>query len=84
MKMLKLKTKSLTSYHDLSYNQSLGLPVEVYSLKHCRTIAFGKIRLSSETYVCINDRLFSRTQHLFFGCPRTLHKPTDEVICDTD
>lgn len=69
MKITKLKSKSLTTWNDLAYNQQLGLPVEVFSTKSCQTIAFGKIRLFSDNFVIINDCCFSRDSHLFFGCP---------------
>ncbi|HEX7065867.1 MAG TPA: hypothetical protein VF199_12430, partial [Bacillales bacterium] len=54
---------------DLSYNQRLGLPVEVFSTEHNKTVAFGKIRLYSDQYVCVNDKFFSRHGHMIFGCP---------------
>lgn len=70
MKITKIKTKSLLFNDDLSYNQRLGLPVEVFSTKTNETVAFGKIRLYSDQYICVNDRFFSRDGHMLFGCPR--------------
>ncbi|HEU5138950.1 MAG TPA: hypothetical protein VFT51_03180 [Bacillales bacterium] len=69
MKMTKIKSKSLVLNQDLSYNQRLGLPVEVFSTEHNKTVAFGKIRLYSDQYVCVNDKFFSRNGHMIFGCP---------------
>jgi hypothetical protein len=87
MKMTKLKTKSLTLHSDLAYNQRLGLPVEVFSMKSFQTIAFGKIRLISDKFVCINSQFYSRETHLFFGCPYKHDKHEElaaETICDRD
>lgn len=69
MEIAKIKSKSLNRNADLSYNQRIGLPVELFSLKQNKTVAFGKIRLYSDQYVCVNDRFFSRTEHVIFGCP---------------
>lgn len=77
MKITKIKSKALVTHKDLSYNQRLGLPVEVFSTQSNETLAFGKIQLYSDQFICVNDRFFSNKQHMFFGCP---YQPT----CDTD
>lgn len=69
MKMAKITTKSLVLNQDLAYNQRLGIPVEVFSTKQNKTVAFGKIRLYSDRFICVNDQFFSRNGHMFFGCP---------------
>jgi hypothetical protein len=74
MKITKIKTKSLVLNQDLAYNQRLGLPVEVFSTKQNKTVAFGKIRLYSDQFICVNDRFFSREGHMLFGCR---YDPTD-------
>lgn len=69
MEIAKIKSKALNENEDLAYNQRIGLPVELFSLKQNKTVAFGKIRLYSDQFVCVNDRFFSRIDHVIFGCP---------------
>ncbi|HET7629230.1 MAG TPA: hypothetical protein VFK44_12730 [Bacillales bacterium] len=69
MKIAKITSKSLVLNEDLSYNQRLGLPVEVFSTRENKTVAFGKIRLYSDQFICVNDQFFNRSGHMIFGCP---------------
>ncbi|HET7657903.1 MAG TPA: hypothetical protein VFK37_06390 [Bacillales bacterium] len=69
MEIAKIKSKTLNRNEDLAYNQRIGLPVEVFSIKQNKTVAFGKIRLYSDQFICVHDRFFSRCDHVIFGCP---------------
>lgn len=69
MHLAKITSKSLVLDMDLDYSQRLGIPVEVFSLKQQESIEFGKIKLYSDRFVCINDHVYHRDHYLFFGCP---------------
>lgn len=69
MKITKIKSKALITHKDIIYNQRIGLPVEVFSIQSQETLAFGKIQLCSDQFICVSDQFFSREHHMFFGCP---------------
>ena len=69
MLLSKLKTKSLISTDDLSFNRKLGLPVEVFCPKTNTTLAFGQISSMSHSAITIQETNYSRTEYVFFGHP---------------
>lgn len=69
MLLNKLKSKSLISNEDLTFNKRLGLPVEVFCPKTNRTLAFGKITTISNATITIHNINYCRAKHVFFGHP---------------
>ncbi|WP_100407174.1 hypothetical protein [Bacillus solitudinis] len=69
MFLTKLTDKTLTTNQDLSFNQQIGLPIEVYCSKRYETVAFGQIETYCESFIIINGQRYCRSSYLFFGHP---------------
>ncbi|WP_257347756.1 hypothetical protein [Pseudalkalibacillus decolorationis] len=69
MTISKFTNKSLVLNQDLEYTQKIGLPVEVFCMKGYDTVAFGRIQTITDDHVRVNNQLYCRQNHAFFGCP---------------
>ncbi|WP_245308166.1 hypothetical protein [Halalkalibacter urbisdiaboli] len=67
--LTKITDKTLATNQDLSFNQRIGLPIEVFCSKKLETVAFGQIESFGDTYIQVNGTRYCRESYLFFGQP---------------